>query len=86
MINYEKLMSHNPTSFGTHVNLLGQTIEFYEHPLKGDEAEVICACHDLKLAANSSFFETDDMINTEHREYEPSFQDGKFYIGDMLND
>lgn len=84
MLNYTKLMSHNPTSFGTHVNVLGQTIEFYEHPLKGDEAEVICACHDLQLAAYSSFFEIDDMIQ-DHREYEPSFQNGKFYIGDMLS-
>lgn len=80
--NYEKLMSKNPTSFGTHVNSLGQTIEFYEHPIHGDGAEVICVSHELKLAANSTFFETDDMI-AEHREYEPSFQDGKLFIGDM---
>ena len=85
MYNYAKLMDHNPTSYGTHVNNLGQTIEFYEHPLKGDSAEVICVCHDLKLAADSGFFETDDMIQ-DHKEYEPSFQDGKLWIGDMLAD
>jgi len=84
MHNYKKLMSYNPTSFGTHLNQLGQTIEFYEHPTKGDSAEVICVCHSLQLAADSTFFETDDMTN-EHREYEPSFQYGKFYIGDMLS-
>jgi hypothetical protein len=82
MFNYEKFMSHNPTSFGTHVNSMGQTIEFYEHPIYGDEAQVVCVCHELKLAANSTFFETDDMI-AGHREYEPSFQDGKLFIGDM---
>lgn len=82
MYNYTKLMSHNPTSYGTMVNSIGQTIEFYEHPIQGDGAEVICVCHALELAADSSFYETDDML-CEHKEYEPSFQDGKLYIGDM---
>ena len=82
-MNYEKLMSHKPTSYGKHTNSINQVIEFYEHPLKGDEAEVICVCHELQLAENSTFFETDDMI-AEHKEYEPSFIDGKLYIGDMV--
>lgn len=82
-MNYAKLMSHNPTSFGTWTNKEGQVIEFYEHPLRGDEAQVICVSHDLQLAEYSTFFETDDMIQ-DHREYEPSFTDGKLYIGDML--
>lgn len=82
MINYTKLMSHKPTSFGTMVNSIGQTIEFYEHPLRGDEAEVIAVCHDLQLAEYSSFFEIDDMI-AEHGEYEPTFEDGKLLIGGM---
>lgn len=82
-MNYQKLMLHNPTSFGTWVNTDGQTIEFYEHPLKGDEAQVICVCHELQLAENSTFFETEDMMG-EHREYEPSFFEGKLYIGQFL--
>lgn len=81
-MNYAKLMNHNPTSFGTHINTIGQTIEFYEHPLRGDEEQVICVCHDLQLAEYSTFYETDDMIQ-DHKEYEPSFVDGKLYIGDM---
>ena len=84
MLNYSKLMSHKPTSYGTFVNSLGQTIDFLEHPLQGDTSEVICACHELQLASYSSFFETDDMI-ADHKEYEPSFQNGNFYIGDMLS-
>ncbi len=80
--NYEKLMSLNPTSFGKITNSIGQEIEFLEHPTQGDEAEVICACHELKLAADSGFFETDDM-QADHKEYEPSFQDGKLFIGDF---
>ncbi len=79
MLNYAKLMEHKPTSYGEMVNSKGQTIEFYEHPTKGDEAEVLCVSHDLKLAAYSTFFETDDMEGGE--DYEPSFEDGKLLIG-----
>lgn len=80
--NYAKLMEHNPTSFGTMTNSLGQEIEFFEHPIYGDGAPVICACHELKKAADSDFFETDDM-EAEGGDYEPSFQDGKLHIGDF---
>lgn len=82
MIDYQNLMSHSPTSFGKMTNSIGQEIEFFEHPTKGDEAEVICVCHSLKLAAYSTFFETEDMT-ADHKEYEPSFQNGVFFIGDM---
>ena len=84
MLNYKKLMAHNPFSYGTLNNKLGQTIEFYEDPLSGDMAEVICVCHGLELAAYSTFFETDDM-KAKHGEYQPSFQDGKLYLGDFSN-
>lgn len=80
MINYKKLLDHKPTSYGTFKNSIGQTIEFYENPLTGDDGVVICACHELRLASYSDFFETDDMT-AEHGEYEPSFVDGRFYIG-----
>jgi hypothetical protein len=80
MLNYDKLMSYNPTSYGKMTNSLGQEIEFYEHPLRGDEAEVICVSHDLKLASYSSFYETNDM-EASHGEYEPSFVGGKLLIG-----
>ena len=82
MLNYKKLMELNPTSYGEITNSLGQEIEFLEHPLEGDLAEVICVCHALELASYSSFFETDDMEN-ESKEYEPSFVDGEFLIGGM---
>ena len=79
MLNYKKLMAHNPTVYGKTINSLGQTIVFVEHPTKGDEAEVICVCHKLELASYSTFFDTDDMEDGE--DYEPSFEDGKFCIG-----
>jgi len=80
-INYEKLMNLDPTLYEEMINSLGQTISFYEHPTRGDEAEVICVCHDLKLATYSGFYETDDMMS-DHGEYEPKFIDGEFFIGD----
>lgn len=82
-MNYSKLMSHNPTSYDKITNAKGQEIEFFEHPILGDEVFVICVCHELKLASFSTFFEIDDMIQ-EHREYEPWFdQQNKLRIGEL---
>lgn len=80
-MNYTKLMSYNPTSYGKITNSKGQEIEFFEHPLLGDEAFVICACHNIQSAAYSPFFEIDDMT-ASHREYEPWFDEhNKLKIG-----
>ena len=79
-ISYKKLMDHNPTSYGAMTNSKGQIIDFIEHPLRGDEAFIICVCHDLELAAYCGFYETDDM-EADHKEYEPSFEDGQLMIG-----
>jgi hypothetical protein len=78
--NYKKLMSHNPTEYGRMTNKLGQNIVFLEHPIKGDESFVICACPELELAADSDFFELDDMLQ-EHGEYAPAFVNGEFQHG-----
>ena len=81
-MNYEKLIKHNPTSLGIIVNSIGQEIEFFEHPLKGDEFPVIIVCHELKLADYTDFMETNDMI-ASHKEYEPSFVQNKLFIGNI---
>lgn len=73
-------MKHNPTSLGIITNSIGQNIEFFEHPLKGDEFPVIIVCHELKLADYTDFMETDDMI-ASHKKYEPSFVQKKLFIG-----
>jgi hypothetical protein len=80
MLNYQKLMDKNPTSYGKMINDQGQEIEFFEHPIFGDETEVIVACHELQLASYSTFFDTHDMT-AEHGEYQPSFVDGQLQIG-----
>ena len=71
-MDYEKLMGQHPTSYGTIVNTLGQTIEFYESPSLGDLSAVICVCHELRLAEKSTFFETVD-IEQENSDYMPHF-------------
>lgn len=85
MLNYQKLMENDPSEYGRMINSLGQEIVFVEHPYRGDEAPVICVCHDLKKAAYSTFYELDDMM-ADHKEYEPSFQDGQFLIGQFIED
>ena len=82
MLNYEKLMAENPTEYGRMVNSYGQEIVFVEHPIHGDESPVIVVCHELKLASSTDFFELDDMM-ADHKEYEPNFEDGKFYHGNL---
>jgi hypothetical protein len=78
-INYEKLMKRKPTYLGCTTNDLKQNIDFYEDPIHGDEAEVICVCHELQLAAYSSFFETSDMHGRGC--YQPLFVDGELLMG-----
>jgi hypothetical protein len=73
-MNYQKLISLNPTSYGKIVNSKNQEIEFYEHPLRGDEAPVIAVCHALEKAEATDFFELDDMT-ASHKEYEPWFDE-----------
>jgi hypothetical protein len=82
MLNYLKLMSQKPTEYGKMTNSKGQEIIFVEHPTRGDEYPIIAVCHELKLASSTDFFELDDMI-ADHKEYEPSFEDGVFYIGEF---
>jgi len=71
-MNYEKLMAHEPTKLDSMTNSLGQLIDFYEHPLRGDEFPVIIVCHEKKLADYTDFMECDDMM-ADHKEYEPTF-------------
>ena len=80
--NYSQLMSQEPFKLNEMMNSKGQLIELYEHPTKGDEVPVICVCHELKMAAESDFFETSDLME-DHREYEPWFdEEGKLRTGE----
>jgi hypothetical protein len=79
-LNYTRLMALNPFKYGEMINSIGQLIEFYEHPTRGDEYPVIAVCHYHALAAATDFYELDDMI-AEHGECEPVFVNGDLYHG-----
>ena len=82
-MNYDKLMSYNPLELDPMPNHKQQRITFYEHPIYGDEEQIICVCHDLKLADYSGFYDTDDMTSETSDEYYPWFDnDGELRIGD----
>jgi len=70
---YDKVVIKcNAAHYNHHiVNSKNQDIEFYEHPLHGDEAPVIAVCHKLKMAANTNFYDLDDMY--EGSNYLPVF-------------
>ena len=75
-MNYLKLKSFNPTEYDKMINSKGQIIRFVEHPIYGDEFEVIAMCDELEAAGATGFFELDDMLD-EHGEYEPWFDENK---------
>ncbi|MEP2668965.1 MAG: hypothetical protein ABJH04_08215 [Cyclobacteriaceae bacterium] len=84
-LNYNNLMAYKPTVLTSMKNSKDQEIELVENPIRGDLGEVICVCHKLQLAQHSGFFDTED-LTADHLEYEPSFQDGKLFIGDFQHD
>lgn len=85
MLNYARLMKLEPFKYGSMMNDMGQQIDFYEHPLRGEEAEVIAVSHEMQLAEYTGFYELDDMT-AEHGEYQPAFIDGELYIGEWKVD
>lgn len=79
-LNFEKLMSHKPTEYGTMINSLGQKIIFVEHPTMGDEYPVIAVFINEKKAFATDFFELDDMT-ADHKEYEPILINNEIIFG-----
>jgi hypothetical protein len=77
---YKKISDLNSTKVDELVNSFGQLIELHEHPLKGDEAQLIAVSNELGMAWDSGFWDSDD-LKADHREYEPSFIDGCYLIG-----
>jgi len=73
-LNYIKLMALNPTKYDTRVNQLGQTVDFYEHPIEGGDHPVIAVIHELAVAYNTGFFDLEDF--EEGGEYMPVYMHG----------
>jgi hypothetical protein len=83
-LNYDKLMSKNPTKYDEITNHLGQLIEFFEHPTKGDEYPVIAVYRAEKIAVCTDFFDTDDMQDVDS-DYIPCYVDGEMLCKFELN-
>jgi hypothetical protein len=74
-VNYQKLMTLNPTEYSRIVNQREQEVVFYEHPLLGDEYPVIAVFPDLEVAVVTDFYDTEDMY--EGSEYLPVYMHGE---------
>ncbi len=78
---YEFLKKHNPYVYNSFVNSHKQVVMLVEHPVKGDEVNVIAMFPEKGLAFDTDFFDTEDML-AAHKEYEPKLDDdGSFFIG-----
>jgi len=76
LLNYQKLMKHDPTYLGEIINQLGQIIKFYEHPIKGDESCIIAVLHLEETACYTEFFDLENFYTNS--DYNPIFKDGKW--------
>lgn len=74
-LNYKKLIDNNPTLYDSITNQLGQKIDFYEHPFKGDEYPVIAVYHEKEMAVCTDFYDVGDFF--EGSDYNPIYKDGE---------
>ena len=65
-------MDRSPTLLKSVVNHIGQTCDFYEHPLRGDEAPVHVDIDGVM--ANTGFYDLGDF--TPDSDYMPELHDG----------
>lgn len=77
----DSFMSQDPFKMGEYTNNIGQLIEFYEHPTRGDEACVYALIEGHLI--NTGFMDLDDMI-ADHGEYTPKIIYGNLYAGRYL--
>lgn len=69
---YRKIGQLNALKIDEMVNSAGQRIEFFEHPVYGQESPVIVSFPDSQVAFISDFYECDDMM-ASHGEYAPHY-------------
>lgn len=79
-MNYKNFLQLAPFKYGSYTNSKGQNIDFYEHPIHGDDVPVVAVCDELEIACSTEFYELDDMI-AEHKEYEPIFVNNELKYG-----
>ncbi len=85
-LNYNRLMALKPTVYAKITNTLGQSFDLVEHPIKGDEYPVIILYHEEKIAADSGFYDTDDMMQpAPYTDYVPYYIYGELHFGFELD-
>jgi hypothetical protein len=89
MIDLNKLTEMNPYRLGGMTNAIGQKVEFFEHPIFGEDASII-AVFDNEIAFSTGFHDLDDMIPREVEirgeiirvdDYEPFMVEGQLKFG-----
>jgi hypothetical protein len=89
VLDLNKLTEMNPTRLGGMTNAIGQKVEFFEHPILGEEASII-AVFDNEIAFSTGFYDLVDMtpraieIRGEFirlDDYEPFVVDGQLKFG-----
>ena len=78
---YEFLVEKSAMALGDMLNEKDQMVVFLEHPIHGDEHEVIVAFPDYKMAFDSGFWDCHDMSNPDSKDYRPFFVNGQFMLG-----
>lgn len=73
-------MRWTPFVYETYTNSAGQTIDFVEHPIYGDEYFVIAVHHDSKSVHITDFLEVGEMTEPGG-EYEVFIKDGELVYG-----
>ena len=73
-LNHQVLMALQPTKYETTTNQLGQMVDFYEHPLHGDEYPVIAVIEAEKVAYNTGFYDCEDFYDGS--DYMPVYMHG----------
>jgi len=68
---FKMLIDDKAYMLSSMVNEMQQSVEFYEHPIIGDEHPIIVSFPDYGLAFDSDFYDLDDMMSDSTYEYRP---------------
>lgn len=82
-LSFGKLMAFNPTLLDTMINQIGQRVNFYEHPTKGDEYTVLGVFPDFNIAFDTDHWDTSDFY--DYSDYNPIYKDGRVFSAFEVN-
>jgi hypothetical protein len=68
---FNMLIDEKATMLDSITNEIQQRVEFYEHPIMGDEHPIIVSFPDYGLAFDSDFYDLDDMMSDSTHDYRP---------------